>query len=109
MYRLRGPPAIGRYHRLELFLPSYHPKSTVGGRFRVVAVEGGRKKKREKNLESIDPLLALRAISSPAWGEGTRRFLRWLSFPRSGAKAPCRDSPFSFLPMGIILDLGHIK
>ncbi|RZR79721.1 hypothetical protein BHM03_00005521 [Ensete ventricosum] len=66
--------AIRWYHRLGLFPPCYHPKLIVGGRFRALAVEGGRKKKREKNLESVDlspARLVARAISSPVHGEET--------------------------------------
>ncbi|RWW22896.1 hypothetical protein GW17_00012882, partial [Ensete ventricosum] len=52
-------PATGRYRRLGLFPPRYHLKSTVSGRFRAVAAEGGRKKREkkreeEKNLEFVD-------------------------------------------------------
>ncbi|RRT69934.1 hypothetical protein B296_00036865 [Ensete ventricosum] len=39
--------------RLGLFPSCYHPKSTIDDQFRAVATEGGRKKKREKNLESV--------------------------------------------------------
>ncbi|RWW22402.1 hypothetical protein GW17_00013404 [Ensete ventricosum] len=62
------PPAIRRYHRLGLFPPCYPPKLIVGGRFRALAVEGGRKKKREKNLESKKHLPARVEETSPCAG-----------------------------------------
>ncbi|RZR76770.1 hypothetical protein BHM03_00001651 [Ensete ventricosum] len=40
------------YRRMGLFPSSYHPKLTVGSRFRAISVEGGRKKKREKSTWS---------------------------------------------------------
>ncbi|RWW23369.1 hypothetical protein GW17_00012384 [Ensete ventricosum] len=43
------PPAVPLIGAVP---PCYHPKSISNGRFRVVSTEGGRKKKREKNLES---------------------------------------------------------
>ncbi|RWW88585.1 hypothetical protein BHE74_00002537 [Ensete ventricosum] len=69
-YGAYTPLATRRYHRLGLFSPRYHPKSTVDDRFQAGATEGGRKqkreKKREKNLESIDPSLRCPCDPLPA-------------------------------------------
>ncbi|RWW19156.1 hypothetical protein GW17_00016813 [Ensete ventricosum] len=61
LFTLLSVTRYRRYCRLGQFPPCYHSKSIVGGQF-WVAVEGGRKKrekkKRVKNMESIDPLPA---------------------------------------------------
>ncbi|RWW30152.1 hypothetical protein GW17_00005274 [Ensete ventricosum] len=58
-----------------------HPKSTVSDGFQAIAAEVGRKKKREKNLESVDPSPATLASDffSPR-GEKERGDIFYLKF-----------------------------
>ncbi|RZS01291.1 hypothetical protein BHM03_00031128 [Ensete ventricosum] len=65
-WQVCGPPATGRYHRLGLSPPRYHPKLTIVSQFQEVAAERRRKKKREKNLSSL--IRRPQAISSPRAG-----------------------------------------
>ncbi|RWW31442.1 hypothetical protein BHE74_00010799 [Ensete ventricosum] len=67
MYRstsrlVHGLPAIGRYRRLGLFPPHYHPKVTGNGRFRTSPSATGWYQSREKEEEGEEK----RELGDPA-------------------------------------------